>query len=354
MAYTDIDDPTLHFSTTLWTGNGSDDRNITVDGTGMTPGFVVIKCRTQAYHNYAFDSLRGAGQRVETNSDSAETSQANELQSFASTGFQVGSDNGMNKNTDTYVAWSWKSSDTTVNDTTSGYLANSQRVNETAGFTNLTYTGNASNTVVNTGLSDPLDMSITKRRDDTGDWIVWHRFNTGTEGRNYLQLNEANPSQNSATIFQNIAHQMFGSNSIQAMGANSSINVNNATYVSWGWSSRKGYSKFGSYKGNANADGPFVYTGFRPAFIMLKNVADTGDNWTIYDNKRDPDNLSQQLLFANSTSTESTGNNMDIFSNGFKQRNTSNGNNGSDDVLVYMAIAEAPFVNSKGVPCNAR
>ena len=197
-------------------------------------------------------------------------------------------------------------------------------------------------------------MSITKRRDDTGDWIVWHRFNTGTTGRNYLELNEANPSQNDAVMFQNVEHQMFGSNSIQAMGANSSINVNNATYVSWGWSSRKGYSKFGSYKGNANADGTFVYTGFRPAFVLIKNVADTGDNWTIYDNKRDPDNVSQQLLFPNGNAAEATGNNMDILSNGFKQRNTSNGNNGSDDVLVYMAIAEAPFVNSKGVPCNAR
>jgi len=101
MAYTDIDDPTLHFSATLWTGNGNDDRDITVAGTGMTPGFVGIKCRTQAYHNYAFDSLRGATKRVETNSDSAETTKANELQSFTSTGFQVGSDNGMNKNTNT-------------------------------------------------------------------------------------------------------------------------------------------------------------------------------------------------------------------------------------------------------------
>ena len=353
MAFTDIDNPELYFQTKLYSGTGSS-LALTLDGSeDMQPDLVWGKRRSATQYHGIYDSVRGATEQLTPNTTDAESTKSETLKSFDSDGMTFGTNVRNNDNGTTNVAWNWKASNSTTNDTTSGYLANTQSVNETAGFTILKYTGSATNTATITGLSDPLDVSITKRLDDTGDWIFWHRYNTGTVGRNYLKLNTTNASLNSATIFQNIAPSMDGTKSYQAMGTSSPINVSGAEYISYGFSSRKGFSKFGSYTGNGNSDGPFIFTGFKPAFVLQKNASAT-QGWQLQDNKREGYNGDNDLLQPHDSAAESGVNRIDILSNGFKVITTDAGQNSSGATYIYMAFAESPFVNSNGVPTNAR
>jgi len=356
MAYTAIDDPEKFFQAFAYTG-GSGNTEFDFDGTSdMAPGLVWIKNRGQTDNHAWIDSVRGNRFWVGSNvDDQQDYNNAAYLFNFRSDGFTTSNTDVVGKNNETYISWNWKSSDSTVSDTTTNYLANSQRVSETSGFTTLTYTGNASNTVLNTGLSDKLDWSITKRLDADGDWIVWHRQNVGTVGRNYFVLNTtAAATQNHATIFQNIAPQMDGSISYQAIGSNSAINVNTATYVSYGWAPRQGFSRFGKYVGNGSANGPFVYTGFKPAFLFQKNVS-AGNNGSVKDNKRNPFNPVSIYSLADANEAEGTsGLDHDFLSNGFKINTNSGGVNDDGETYIYAAFAESPFVNSNKVPNNAR
>ena len=229
----------------------------------------------------------------------------------------------------------------------SGSIQTTVSANTTAGFSIVKYTGSGSLATIGHGLSSSPNLVIVKNRDDgSKTWVT----QITALGNNYLELNNANPTFSGVNYFNNTAP----TTTVFSVKSAASTNASGEDFIAYCFSEVKGYSKIGTYIGNGNADGTFVYTGFKPAFIMLKNTVDTGDNWTIYDNKRDVDNQAEKLLFANSDSTESTGNNIDILSNGFKQRNTSNGNNGSGDTFIYMAFAEAPLVGTNNIPCTAR
>ena len=333
MAYTAIDDPEAYFQAKIYTGNGSSSHAITLDGdTNMSPNLVWMKSRSHAEDNVIFDSVRGGTARLYTNGSHAEgTNDA--INSFDSDGFNLNTYSSVNYNTYTYVAWCWKES-------------------ATSGFDIVTYTGdgNASRTIAHS-LSAVPHVMLFKERSEARDWAVYHHKNTSAPETDFLILNTTAATADDDGFMDDTAP----TSSVFTVDTFSEVNKADQTYVNYIFSEKQGFSKFGSYTGNGNADGPFVYTGFRPAMIIIKATATT-DNWTTYDNKSPGYNSGNYFLFPNLSNAEDTSNStwIDILSNGFKPLITSSTLNTSGNQYIYMAFAEAPFVNSKGVPCNAR
>ena len=350
MAYTTIDDPTLYFSTTLWSGNGTDDRDIVVDGTGMQPDWVWIKERSNAGYHFTFDSVRGATKNLHTNVTQAESTQANALQAFNSNGFEIGTDGDINNSGDTYVSWNWLAGGS-ASSNTDGDITSSVSANTTAGFSIVSYTGNGTaGATVGHGLGSALDMYIIKRRSATEHWQVYHSGNTSAPETDYLQLSTTEATVDATTRWNDTAP----TSSVFSVGNHASVNGSSDTYIAYCFAEKKGYSKFGSYTGNGNADGPFIYTGFRPAWIMTK-ISSGADDWQVCDNKRDPDNAVFSQLMPNSSDAQNDGDaKVDFLSNGFKIRKSGGSWNGSGSTFIYMAFAEAPFVTSTGIPTTAR
>ena len=327
MAYTTIDDPESYFQAKAYTGNGGT-QSITLDGdTDLSPNFVWIKNRDGTDIHALYDSVRGANKNLRSDETSAEGSQSDGLTSFDSDGFSVGAAGSVNTNTNNFASWSWKE-------------------DATAGFDIVTYTGDGqANRTVDHSLGVTPEQIWFKRRDSTNNWINYDKtLGTG----HYLTFN-----LNGTTDSASGAWCTPGSSNIQLNQVFSATNTNTATYVAYCFASVKGYSKVGSWTGNGNADGTFIYTGFRPAFLIYKNT-DTADNWFIHDNKRQGYNDQNELLFGDITQAESTVDRIRFCANGFKTLDSDKGVNKDGDTYVYLAIAEAPLVNSKGVPGNAR
>jgi hypothetical protein len=336
MAYTTIDDPSAYFKVQLFTGTGSSNAVTFNDtDTNMQPDLVWIKSRNDTNEHYVSDSVRGTGKEIYTSLANAEVSDANGVTAFGSDGFTVGSGTGLNGSSDTNVAWCWKET-------------------ADAGFDIVGYTGNATDDVdISHSLSAVPHVIIVKNRDNTNNesWAVYHHKNTSAPETDRLYLNTNGATGDDDEFWSD----EVPTSSVFTIGRQDVINTSSGNHIAYLWSEKQGYSKFGSYTGNGNADGTFIYTGFRPAWIMIKNSGRASENWNIIDNKRDGYNGSNENLAPNLNGTESSGNNRwDILSNGFKCRDTNNEVNNSGDTYIYMAFAESPFVNSNGVPCNAR
>ena len=352
MAYTTIDDPSAYFQSLLYTGNSST-QSVTFDGNSdLQPDWVWTKCRSNASDHFLHDSNRGVHKNIHTNAQDAETNNSNGLTAFNSDGFSMGNVGGMNFNNQTYVGWGWKCNGGTTSSNTSGDINSTVQANTTAGFSIVTYNGNgSSNQTVAHGLGATPDFLLWKNYDtDTSgwDWKTWH---TGLTGTNYVRIN-----QTGAQASSNGDIDALPSSTLFTVGNNGSTNGQsgqNHTIICYAFTSIQGYSKFGSYTGNANADGPFVYTGFAPAWVMVKNTA-SAIGWVIQDNTRSSTNPRNKRLFANITDAEATDTDFDFLSNGFKLRNSGNTPNKSGEVYIYMAFAESPFVSSEGVPTTAR
>ena len=337
MAYTAIDNPELYFQTKLYTGNDADDRGITLDGSeNMAPNLVWIKKRNNAADGVLSDSVRGAGKVLYTSLTNAEGSESASFDSFDSDGFTISQDAGvgLNVNTHTYVAWCWKES-------------------ATAGFDIVSYTGNGSARTISHSLSAvPKLMIMKKRNSGTGsNWIVYHESISGT-GDGHLWFDLTNDRSTDTDSWNNTAP----TSSVFSVGTRTENNNNTDTFIAYLWSGKQGFSKFGSYTGNGNVDAPFLFCGMLPSFLMIKRT-DTTSNWVIFDNKRGSYNEINNSLYPNSNGAEDTDTSLDdvdFVSNGVKIREDSPNINASGGTYVYMAFAEAPFVNSKGVPCNAR
>ena len=344
MAYTTIDDPTLYFETLTWTGDGNTPRTLT--GLDFQADMIWSKRRDDAAGHNLLDSVRGAGANSELcpSSNGAEGSNAAEtfgyLSAFTSDGFTVtagSSDNAYwNNNTATYVAWCWKES-------------------ATAGFDIVSYTGNGSNRTISHSLSAKPAMMIVKQRSEARDWWVYNKNLHGTDGATgvlYLDLTDA--AGTSATTSWN---STAPTTSVFSLGTTVGVNKASQTYIAYLFAEKQGFSKFGSYIGNGNVDGTYVHLGFRPAWLLIKRSSASGTDWILHDNKRAGFNVNDDYLAANTSAAEVTGNtyqNLDLLANGFKKRRSGTGTNTSGETYVYMAFAEQPFVNSKGVPCNAR
>jgi len=349
MAYTEIDDPSAYFQTALYTGNGGTQSIVHNGNSDLQPDWVW--CKVKSGDNHAiFDSVRGGQKQLRSNTNGAELSRSNAISSFNSDGFTMGGQPEMNTNNATYVTWNWKAGTSFSNSAgaNGASIASTGSVSTTAGFSIGTYTGNATNNAtVAHGLSSAPQMIIVKQRGSDGDnWQVY--WNDGTERNGFLNLTNGFNTP--------AATQQWGDNvptsSVFTLGSDTATNVA-GNLVFYAFHSVQGYSKFGSYIGNGNADGTFVYTGFKPAFVMIKITDDT-DNWVIYDNKRDGFNGDTHALFPNITDAQTTDVDIDLLSNGFKIVRASGRVNASGNLFIYMAFAEQPFVTSTGVPATAR
>jgi len=350
-AYTTVDDPSVYFQTALYTGNASNN-TITNDGNSdLKPDLVWTKARSGASHHTNVDSSRGAGKQIYPNLTAAEESVAG-VDQFHTDGFRVGSNGTANANTITHVAWQWKANGGTTATNTTGSLDSVVQANTTAGFSIVTFTSASSgNFSVGHGLGVQPAMIITKSRDGASNWWTWHKGLTGgNSNTSYvvaLERTTAEASYANAWGSTGVTSSVFG------MQSGNTAEASDA-YVAYCFAEKQGYSKFGSYVGNGNADGPFVYTGFKPAFVMLK-PAGINEHWVMHDNTRDPHNKTYHYLFANESEAEAAGgtHHIDLLSNGFKIR-TSNNNWNTTSNIVYMAFAEQPLVTSSGVPATAK
>jgi len=358
MAYTTIDKPSDYFNTVLYTGNGSTNA---ITGVGHQPDLSWFKTRSDANGHTWIDSVRGITKRLASHNNQAELTESDMLTSFDSDGFTLGADsnNYTNWSGKTWVAWNWKAGTSFTNDASStgiGTIDSTGSVNTDAGFSIVSYTGNATdNASVKHGLNTAPKMVIIKDLSDTSTWGVWHQ--SLTNGGYKLTLNST-AAQADDSAFIGGSNRAIPTSSVFFLGSGGGGNGTNAN-IAYCFSEVKGYSKFGSYTGNGNADGTFVYTGFKPAFVIRK-VTSASSDWLMQDNKRSESggfNQIRNYLFPNSTQAEVSNQNyfnIDFLSNGFKMRSTDGGANGSGSSYIYMAFAENPFVSSSGVPACAR
>ena len=349
MAYTTIDKPSDYFNTKLWTGTGSSNA---LTGINFKPDLAWIKRRNTAGGNMFTDIVRGVTKTIISNETSAEQTFAQGLTSFDTDGFTVGSEAGFNNNGDTFVGWSWLASNTTASNT-DGTITSTVSANQTSGFSIVSYTGTGSNATVGHGLSAVPSVIIIKDRDNgTGyNWRVYHHKNTSAPETDVLVLNLTNATNDNVTYWNDTAP----TSSVFTIGTDLSLNNSGDAHIAYCFAEKKGYSKFGSYTGNGSTDGTFVYLGFKPAFVIIKRTS-SAQNWGMYDNKREPFNTNDAVLFPNLSNAETSSVNyaLDFVSNGFKQRATGNQSNGSGQTYIYMAFAENPFTTSTGIPCTAR
>jgi hypothetical protein len=352
MAYSDIKDPSVYFQAKVYTGNGST-QSITNDGNSdLQPDFVWVKNRGTTngvgYHHQVYDSNRGTTKKLLPSSNPIESTDTNSLTAFNSNGFSAGSNVGINENAVSHVALQWKANGGTTSTNTDGDITSTVQANTDAGFSIVTYTGNTSNNqTVGHGLGVKPSVILIRNRTRVESWRLNHQsINNGT---GMIRLNSTDAYNTTGTTLMNVAP----TSSVFNVSTDWSVN-GNYSYVAWCWAEKQGYSKFGKYVGNGNADGPFVYTGFKPAFLIMKETSSSGGNWVMFDNKRDTHNVTKHRMFPNLVNGDNTTRNyIDLLSNGFKMRDTDVDHNQSGETMIYMAFAENPFV-AGGVPTTAR
>ena len=344
MAYTNIDDPSAYFQTALYTGNANYN-TITNDGNSdLGPDLIWGKCRSTSKLHYWYDTSRGTEKRIESDNTSAEDINTNGVLNFYTDGFRLGSGNTENDSGESYVAWQWKANGGTTSSNTAGNITSTVQANTTAGFSIVTWTGNEnSSATVGHGLGVKPDMVFFKRRNATYNWVVYCGQLGIVGGNNmFAYLNLTNAAEQGAGF-------NFTSTTITPTNG---APTNSGNMIAYCFAEKQGYSRFGRYVGNGSADGTFVYTGFKPAFIMTK-VQGTG-NWIIYDNKRIGFNPDNYEIYPNLSNIEEDNDRADILSNGFKMRLNNTDSNQLATYYIYMAFAENPFVTSTGVPACAR
>ena len=355
MAYTNIDDPSAYFHTQIWTGNSGYTVNVTNNANSgdFQPDLIWAKDRVNAYNHDLVDSSRGPTVALHPNTTNAEytRTQANyDFTSFDSNGFTTGAPDftnsfGGNNNANGKVAWQWKANGgTTVSNTDGDLRSVTVQANQDAGFSIVRFLGGTTPYTAGHGLGVAPDVIISKRLGATVGWYVYHK---SVGAGKYLQLNSNAAAVTSATV----AFTSAPTSTIFTGGTG----IGGATdyYINYCFAEKQGYSKFGKYVGNGNADGTFVYTGFKPAWVMTKETGASGA-WVMYDNKRSTTANPQDKYFsANTADAEATFTQYDFLSNGFKFR-TSGSENSNGNTHIYMAFAENPFVTSTGIPTTAR
>ena len=324
------------FNPVLYTGNAG---TLAVTGVGFQPDFVWAKGRSVAYSHGLFDAVRGATLKLTSNSTNAEATESG-LTAFNSDGFTLGSDVGLNSSSATYVAWNWKANGSGSTNT-SGSITSTVSANTTSGFSIVTYTGTGSAATVGHGLGVAPRMFIVKQRTASSatSWYVYHAsLSDAPASAIYLNLTNAQDGPN-AVFWNNTAP----TSSVFSIGTSAGVSASAGTYVAYCFAEVAGYSKFGSYTGNGSADGAFVYTGFRPAYVMIKRTTSAYD-WWILDVARGTINAVKGRLYANASDAESTTYPyLDFLSNGFKLRDADGGLNASGEPYIYMCFASNPF-----------
>ncbi len=359
MAYTTIDDPSAYFHIQLYTGSSSG-QSITNDANAgdFKPDWVWIKRRdgdpnsVGNGHNSLYDSSRGVTKEIYSDLNNAEATNSNALTAFGTDGFTVGTEARVNSNGLAFVAWQWKcNGGTTTSFTESGNNPGGTiQTNTTAGFSIITTTGTGATGTIAHGLGAVPHWWISKQRSNAENWSVYHVNNTSAPETEILTLNTGDATADNANAYNDTAPTSTN----LTVHTKNEVNTNGRTYVHYVFIPIQGFSKFGSYNGNGDADGPFVYLGFKPAWLMIKRTDSSSDGWYIFDSTRSPTNLVDKAIRANASNVES-GESIDLLSNGFKHRIGGNNNfNNASGTYIYMAFAEHPFVSSEGVPVTAR
>lgn len=319
---------------TLYTGTSAN-RSITNAGS-FRPDLVWIKSRSNNDENVLSDAIRGATNYLVSNGTAAETGSGTRTTSFNSNGFSLGESATVNATGNTFVAWQWQAGSSTVTNT-SGTISSQVRANPTTGFSIVTYTGNGSaSATVGHGLGVAPRVVLIKTRSATNNWFFYTNIVDGSWDVFNINTTSAKADSTATAPTSSVFSVITAGNN----------NVNLATYVAYCWAEVPGFSRFGSYTGNGDANGPFIYTGFRPKFVLIKASSITANDWALYDTSRDPSNLSSRYLSPSTSNTEDGAKGtLDILSNGFKLRNTNSSTN-STATYLYMAFAENPFKNS--------
>jgi hypothetical protein len=352
MAFTTINNGSLFMNTKLYTGNGSTQ---SITGVNFQPDMIWQKERSSNSYHVLTDAVRGNTKQLFPNDASGDATSSLYITSFDSDGFGQGQNNDTNQSGQTYASWNWKAG-TAVSGNTSGsgtYKTYTGSVNTTSGFSIIKYVGNgtAGHTIPH-HLGAVPKMIIMKRINAAGGsagldaWQVYHQALGNTKR---LVLNSTGGEDASTTYFNDTTP----TSSVFTLGTGPAGNNTDYGYIAYCFADIQGYSKFGSYTGNGNNDGPFVYTGFKPAWIMIKIATGNTNNWMMYDNQRSLFNLTDKTIEANNNGAEGTSLGIDMLSNGFKTRVTGNGTNLSGSTYIYMAFGQS-LVGTNNIPNNAR
>ena len=346
MAFTTINKSTDYFDTKLYTGNNTSQ---SITGLNFKPDWCWIKSRSNTEKHVLQDVLIGTGYELTSQDTSAQNPTSTSITSFNSDGITVGSANAVNDNSINYVNWNWKANGAGSSNTDGSINTTYTSANTTSGFSISTYTGTGANATVGHGLGVVPKMIIIKRLDVTSSWRIYHASLGNTKN---IVLNTTAAEATSSTMWNNTSP----TSTTFSLGSYDEVNGSSAPHVAYCFADVQGFSKFGSYTGNGNANGTFVYTGFKPALVIFKKTSGTG-GWNMFDTKRDPFNVQDQILRANANNAEASDSGYsdnDFLSNGFKLRQTWGEMNGSGATYIYMAFAEAPLVGTNNVPANAR
>jgi len=333
--------PSEHFNTVLYTGDGNASR--TISGAGFAPDLLWGKIRSTTNNHFWFDTLRGAN-RLISNDQGAEADYSTWFSTLTSDGFTTGTTNAnsMNQNNVTFVAWFWKANGS-GSANTAGDINSTVSVNTDAGFSIVSYAATGSNATVGHGLSKVPEMIIIKNRTIQTNWPIYHHKNTSAPETDYIKLDTTAATADNATFWNDTAP----TSSVFTIGTDGDVNQSGSNMIAYCFHSVDGYSKVGSYTGNGNADGTFIYTGFRPAYVLIKRSNSAGQGSPIFDSARNEFNVTTKRLNSNDNVAEvTTDGNIDLLSNGFKARNTDGSVNTSGGIYIYLAFAETPFKNS--------
>ena len=348
MAYTTINKQTDYFNTKTYSGTGSAQ---SITGVGFRPDWLWIKHREDVSNHKLQDVIRGSTKVIGSNENSAEATVAQGVTSFDSDGFSLGTDASVNgTGAAGIVAWNWLAGGSQGSSNTDGTINTTYTsVNTTAGFSICTWTGTGANGTIGHGLGAKPEMIIVKNYSAAQNWCVYHSGLGGTEGHKALYL-DLNYNEVDQTGFWN---DTASTSSVFSVGTNTNTNGSSASMIAYCFAPKTGYSKFGSYTGNGNVDGTFVYTGFKPAFILTK-ASTANDNWTLWDNKRGSSNVVQSMLRADATNAETNSSTyqVDLLSNGFKWRASDSKINASSP-YIYTAFGQS-IVGTNNIPATAR
>ena len=342
-----INKPNLHFNTLLRTGNYSGGGGTTaITGVGFAPGLMWEKKRNGTSIHSWLDQVRGNGKQLQSESTGAETT-TSQYASIDSDGFTV-NNSGDYGGSDNLVSWHWKANGAGSSNS-DGSTTATVSANTTAGFSIVSWTGTGSATTLGHGLGTTPQVILVKNRSEVYGWQMYH---PGLGGNNkYISINSSDAVATDTASWNNTAP----TSSVFSVGASDANNKNTNNIIAYCYAEKKGYSKFGSYIGNGNANGRFVYTGFKPAFVLIKNITDAGELWEMFDNKRIGYNPKNHRLYASTNDAEDTSaERLDLLSNGFKIRTTGSHVNESGDTMIYMAFAENPIIGSNNIPATAK
>ena len=341
--------PLDNFKTHLYTGTGASNAQTFPATTAMQPDFTWIKNRDAEDFHVLTDSVRGATKYLKSNVDEVEVTNAESLKSFDSDGFTVGTMNEVNTNTEDFVSWNWKMGTTTGIAGSPSITPTAYSFNATAGQSIIQWTGTGANATLPHGLGVAPEFMIVKNYSEAARyWNVYHEQGIGNTKRMYLNTDAA--AATAATAWNSTSP----TSTLFSVGSNTDTNESGKTFVAYCFAPIKGYSKFAYYTGNGQADGPFIYTGFQPSFVMIKRI-EGSFGWNIWDDKRKGYNGDQPTLFADAISAnDAQCCRINLLSNGFKPTINNGQLNSAGGIYTYAAFAQSPIVSSNDVPGVAR